>query len=234
MSCSDACASTTSEYQLPAALSRASIIDAHPVEHPTLLRKDRDGNPKIAVILNEEATANAVAGPSSAASSSKPDVKGKGPIGRSAGLPTEYSLKLHNTASKNLFVFGEKEEDVIETGEEGHRKRRREPRFCPSFASHYVKADTATPPGITSMLGTVHHECGLTPSISGADAAASYQRIMRERQRKAAEPKRTVKVLDVDQGTANRLASGAGLGGVKLRVSNFVVRPLARSFSAPS
>ena len=74
------------------------------------------------------------------------------------------------------------------------------------------------------MLGTVHHECSLTPSLSSKDAAASYARILRERQRKASEPKRTLKMLDVDQATANRLASGMGLGGVKARVSTFAVR----------
>lgn len=74
------------------------------------------------------------------------------------------------------------------------------------------------------MLGTVHHECGLTPQLSN-----SYSEIMRERLRKASEPKRKLKKLDVDEGTANRLASGMGLGGVKQRVSTFVVR-----FAAPS
>ena len=74
------------------------------------------------------------------------------------------------------------------------------------------------------MLGTVHHECSLTPSLSSKDAAESYARILRERQRKAAEPKRTLKMLDVDQATANRLASGMGLNGVKARVSTFKVR----------
>lgn len=74
------------------------------------------------------------------------------------------------------------------------------------------------------MLGTVHHECGLTPTLT-----SSYSDIMRERLRKASEPARKLKVLDVDAGTANRLASGAGLGGVKSRVSNFVVRRLCLS-----
>lgn len=73
------------------------------------------------------------------------------------------------------------------------------------------------------MLGTVHHECSLTPSLSSKGAADSYARILRERQRKASEPKRTLKMLDVDQATANRLASGMGLGGVKARVSTFAV-----------
>lgn len=78
---------------------------------------------------------------------------------------------------------------------------------------------------MTSLVGTVHHECSLTPSISSLSASSSYSSIMRERQRRAAEPKRTVKMLDVDQGMANRLASGIGMAGVKGRVSSFVVRP---------
>ncbi|GAA5943984.1 transcription factor IIF subunit TFG2 [Sporobolomyces koalae] len=149
--------------------------------------KDEKGNPKIAVLLND---ALPTRDPS--------DPKGK----RSAasdGLPTEYRLTMQNTASKNMYVFGERIEDDEDTGEEGARKKRR----------------------VTSMLGTVHHECSLTPSLASKDAADSYARILRERQRKAAEPKRTLKMLDVDQATANRLASGMGMNGVKARVSTF-------------
>lgn len=83
------------------------------------------------------------------------------------------------------------------------------------------------------MLGTVHHECSLTPSLSSRDASSSYRNIMRDRQRKAAEPKRTIKMLDVDQGTANRLAAGQGLPGIKGRVSSFVVRPCLPSSPTP-
>lgn len=72
--------------------------------------------------------------------------------------------------------------------------------------------------GITSILGTVQHECSLTPSLS-----ASYSSIMRERLRRAAEPKRKLQMLDVDRATANRLASGAGAAGVKGRVATFNV-----------
>ncbi|GAA5955287.1 hypothetical protein JCM21900_003034 [Sporobolomyces salmonicolor] len=160
--------------------------------------KDEKGNPKIAVILNDAPSTSA--GPSYLAPP-KPDIKGKrraSPGGD--GVPTEYKLTMQNTASKNMYVFGERIEDDLETGEEGARKKRR----------------------ITSMLGTVHHECSLTPSLSSTDAAAAYARILRERQRKAAEPKRTLKRLDVDQATANRLASGMGMGGVKARVGAFI------------
>ncbi|GAA5866746.1 hypothetical protein JCM1840_004247 [Sporobolomyces johnsonii] len=160
--------------------------------------KDEKGNPKIAVILNDAPSTSA--GPSHLAPS-KPDIKGKRPASPAGdGVPTEYKLTMQNTASKNMYVFGERIEDDLETGEEGARKKRR----------------------ITSMLGTVHHECSLTPSLSSTDAAAAYARILRERQRKAAEPKRTLKRLDVDQATANRLASGMGMGGVKARVGAFI------------
>lgn len=41
-------------------------------------------------------------------------------------LPTEYKLEMQNSQSRNLFVFGEREEELEDTGEVGHRKRRRE------------------------------------------------------------------------------------------------------------
>lgn len=86
---------------------------------------------------------------------------------------------------------------------------------------------TVNPPlthaGITSLLGTVAHECSLTPVLSSPSAAAAYARIMRERHRKAAEPRRTLKRLEVDDATANRLASGVGVGGIKARAATFAV-----------
>lgn len=83
--------------------------------------------------------------------------------------------------------------------------------------------------GVTSLLGTVAHECSLTPVLSSPAASAAYARIMRERQRKAAEPRRTLKRLEVDDATANRLASGVGVGGIKARAATFAV-----SFAAAS
>jgi len=56
--------------------------------------KDANGDPKIAVLLNDDETAGGSG-----------DSKGKG-----KALPTEYRLTLQNTSSKNLFIFGEKEE----------------------------------------------------------------------------------------------------------------------------
>ncbi|POY75968.1 putative DNA helicase [Rhodotorula taiwanensis] len=168
--------------------------------------KTPDGNAKISVLLNEHASTsgNGAASTSASTSEAKPDLKGKRPAHLAAaqagdGLPTEYKLTMQNTASKNLYVFGEKIEDDLDTGEEGARKKRR----------------------VTSLLGTVAHECSLTPVITNPAAAAAYARIMRERQRKASEPKRTLKRLEVDDATANRMASGVGVGGIKARAATF-------------
>ncbi|CEQ43124.1 SPOSA6832_05025 [Sporobolomyces salmonicolor] len=190
--------------------------------------KDEKGNPKIAVILNDAPSTSA--GPSYLAPP-KPDIKGKRPASPGGdGVPTEYKLTMQNTASKNMYVFGERIEDDLETGEEGARKKRRAFALLPfaiTLSSFLLiplakLGSSVINAGITSMLGTVHHECSLTPSLSSTDAAAAYARILRERQRKAAEPKRTLKRLDVDQATANRLASGMGMGGVKARVGAFI------------
>ncbi|KAK4701710.1 transcription initiation factor TFIIF subunit beta, partial [Phenoliferia sp. Uapishka_3] len=169
--------------------------------------KDSNGDQKISVLLDEDSKPSV---PTASSSHLKPDIRRAPTATTSTGrsVPLEYKLTLQNTATKNMYVFGEKEEEVKETGEEGHRKRRR----------------------ITSVLGTVHHECSLTPLLSSLDASSSYRNIMRDRQRKASEPKRTIKMLDVDQGTANRLAAGQGLPGIKGRVSSFVkVKPSGAS-----
>jgi transcription initiation factor TFIIF subunit beta len=90
-----------------------------------LYRKDVNGDPKIAVLLPAEPA------PTPASNGLLPatDRKGKGRtsiIRRPTAVPTEYKLTLQNTATKNMFVFGEKEEDVKDTGVEGARKRRSE------------------------------------------------------------------------------------------------------------
>ncbi|KDE08150.1 hypothetical protein MVLG_01631 [Microbotryum lychnidis-dioicae p1A1 Lamole] len=165
--------------------------------------KDANGDPKIAVLLeqDESSAPSATATAPAAAPAPSRDIKGKGPIGRRNGtVPTEYHLRLQNTSSKNLFIFGEKEEEDESTGDVGFRKKRR----------------------ITSLAGTIQHECQLTPSLSSISASDSYRTIMRERQRLATDPKRTIKMLDVDNATANRLASGVGMSGVKHRVASMV------------
>lgn len=100
---------------------------------PGCNRKTPDGNAKISVLLNEHASTsgNGAASTSASTSEAKPDLKGKRPAHLAAaqagdGLPTEYKLTMQNTASKNLYVFGEKIEDDLDTGEEGARKKRRE------------------------------------------------------------------------------------------------------------
>jgi hypothetical protein len=93
-------------------------------------RKDSQGNPKIAVILNSTSSSSSAASPS--LQQQQPAFPGRRPpppgsVGVS--VPTEYKLTMQNTESKNLFVFGEKIEEVEETGEEGARKKRRTSSF---------------------------------------------------------------------------------------------------------
>lgn len=105
-------------------------------------RKGADGQPKIALILNDpSASSSSTSGPSSASSSTKPDIKGKRPASATDGVPTEYKLTMQNTSSKNLYVFGERIEDDVDTGDEGARRKRRAsrslfhavaPQPCPS------------------------------------------------------------------------------------------------------
>ena len=97
---------------------RAFVLFAH-LLHTN--RKDVNGDPKIEIHLEEPPTPSA----------STSDLKGRGRI---SALPTEYKLTLQNTATKNMFVFGEKEEEDEETGDVGHRKRRRKSSPLAPFA----------------------------------------------------------------------------------------------------
>lgn len=186
------------------------------------------------MLLNEHASTST--GGAASTSDAKPDVKGKRPAAASNaaatgdGVPTEYKLTMQNTASKNLYVFGEKIEDDLDTGEEGARKKRRGSLLSRLHAYRGGCLPRPITTGVTSLLGTVAHECSLTPVISTPAASAAYARIMRERHRKAAESKRTLKRLEVDDATANRLASGVGVGGIKARAATFAVRITLRIF----
>ncbi|KAK4052605.1 hypothetical protein OIO90_004233 [Microbotryomycetes sp. JL221] len=173
---------------------------------------DADGQNKVALILdnNEEPAASTDSDtkpliktestPSRLGASSSTRGGNSAAIATKRGVPTEYKLSIQNRSSKNLYVFGEKEEEDEDSGDIGFRRKR-----------HTT--------GRTALIGTVHHECGLTPVLG-----ASYSGIMRERLRKASEPVRKIKPLDVDQATANRLASGMGVHGIKGKItqSSFV------------
>ena len=85
----------------------------------------------MAVILNPSSTSSdSSAKPTNPPSTTVADVKPAPPrptpSSSTPTLPTEYKLEMQNSHSKNLFVFGEREEEMEETGDVGHRKRRRE------------------------------------------------------------------------------------------------------------
>lgn len=101
-------------------------------------RLDAEGHNKVALFLNADEPADKK--PQTVDNSTKPDIKGKGPakpslaqraaaLANGAGnsdVPTEYKVTMTNRASKNLYVFGEREEEDEESGEIGHRRKRRE------------------------------------------------------------------------------------------------------------
>ena len=100
------------------------------------VRLDAEGHNKVALFLNAEETTD-----KKPDMNVKPDIKGKGPAkpslaqraaalnnggGAGAGdVPTEYKVTMTNRASQNLYVFGEREEEDEESGEVGHRRKRR-------------------------------------------------------------------------------------------------------------
>lgn len=137
-------------------------------------------------------------------------------------IPRVYDMTVTNKETKNMFVFGEKERPTqpLPAGGDARSWARRRARQV-------------------RLVGRIRHECSLTPSLGAGDDIAAYSSIMRERQRMADAPKRTTKILSVDAGQQNRMASGAinfgskgGMGGLKDGFAGFVVRfPIRSDFS---
>lgn len=61
--------------------------------------------------------------------------------------------------------------------------------------------------GRPRLSATVRHECVVQPVDD-----ESYRAVMRARQKQASQPKRTIKQLEGDLGTMNRMASGVATG----------------------
>jgi hypothetical protein len=57
--------------------------------------------------------------------------------------------------------------------------------------------------GRPKLSGTIAHECQVAPVLDD-----NYRAVMRARQQKATQPKRTIKRVTHDLGTLNRMASG--------------------------
>lgn len=75
---------------------------------------------------NSDSSANPTDPPSATVADVKPTPPRPSSRSSTPALPTEYKLEMQNSQSKNLFIFGEREEEMEETGDVGHRKRRRE------------------------------------------------------------------------------------------------------------
>lgn len=74
--------------------------------------------------------------------------------------------------------------------------------------------------GRPRVTGTIAHECLVSPVIND-----SYRAVMRARQQKAALPKRTIKRVNEDVGTLNRMASGISTQAQANKFAAFTVSP---------
>ncbi|PLW50339.1 hypothetical protein PCANC_05596 [Puccinia coronata f. sp. avenae] len=115
-------------------------------------------------------------------------------------VPKNYKLDIRNAASMNLFVFDElaKPEPVASTSK---------PEPAESSSTHKldmpprrVRPKVARRP---QLVGRIAHECQVSPVLDD-----NYRAVMRARQKKASQPKRTIKRVTQDVGTLNRMASG--------------------------
>ncbi|KAG0145852.1 hypothetical protein CROQUDRAFT_658101 [Cronartium quercuum f. sp. fusiforme G11] len=116
-------------------------------------------------------------------------------------VPTNYTLDVRNKSSSNLFVFDELAKPEIV----GTTTVKTEPIASGSSNARFEKPRRPRPkvarrPRVT---GTIAHECLVSPVIND-----SYRAVMRARQQKASQPKRTIKRVNEDAGTLNRMASG--------------------------
>lgn len=114
-------------------------------------------------------------------------------------VPKTYKLDVRNSASTNLYVFDElaKPEPVASTSKP-------EPAECSSAykfdVPRRVRPKVARRP---KLSGVIAHECQVSPVLD-----ANYRAVMRARQQKASQPKRTIMRVNQDVGTLNRMASG--------------------------
>ncbi|WAR60951.1 hypothetical protein PtB15_13B202 [Puccinia triticina] len=121
------------------------------------------------------------------------DVPGLAPV------PKQYKLDVRNAATTNLYVFDElsKPEPVASTSKPDPVESTSINKFD---KPRRVRPKVARRP---KLSGTIAHECQVSPVLDD-----NYRAVMRARQQKASQPKRTIQRVNQDIGTLNRMASG--------------------------
>jgi len=114
-------------------------------------------------------------------------------------VPKTYKLDVRNSASMNLYVFDElaKPEPVASTSK---------PEPAESSSAYKFDIPRRVRPKVArrpKLSGVIAHECQVSPVLDD-----NYRAVMRARQKKASQPKRTIMRVNQDAGTLNRMASG--------------------------
>ncbi|EGG06808.1 uncharacterized protein MELLADRAFT_77731 [Melampsora larici-populina 98AG31] len=116
-------------------------------------------------------------------------------------VPTNYTLDVRNPASTNLYVFDElSKPEVVGTSTVKNEMP------ASGSANNQLNKPRRPRPKVARrprVTGKIMHECLVSPVIND-----SYRAVMRARQQKASQPKRTIKRVNEDVGTLNRMASG--------------------------
>lgn len=166
-------------------------------------------------------------------------------------VPTNYTLDVRNPASTNLYVFDElSKPEVVGTttvknempasgsaNNQLNKLRRPRPKVARwsislAFAhrsSWSLSLDVGSIwkhicIGRPRVTGKIMHECLVSPVIND-----SYRAVMRARQQKASQPKRTIKRVNEDVGTLNRMASGISTQVQANKFAAFTVSPFNKS-----
>lgn len=144
-----------------------------------------------------------------------------------AQVPSNYKVDIRNPNAANMYVLDELAKPEVvgsEKLDDGEVSTPPRPEASGSRAGSTKgggpgrrRAKVARRPRIT---GTVAHECVIQPVNDD-----SYRAVMRARQQKAAKPTRTIKQLDTDIGTANRMASGVATGYQATKFAALTVCP---------
>lgn len=128
-------------------------------------------------------------------------------------VPSNYKVDIRNPNATNMYVLDELSKPEVIGSEKLEDSASTPPTEGPSSQAGNAKgkgrqqqrrARVARRPRIT---GTVAHECVIQPVVD-----SSYKAVMRARQQRASKPKRTIKQLETDAATANRMASGVATG----------------------
>ncbi|KAK0536877.1 hypothetical protein OC834_001007 [Tilletia horrida] len=136
-------------------------------------------------------------------------------------LPKVFDLKLapYDASAANLYAFREQWEAGAEDGEAGGSASGSRAGTPAEGSSRSRKRPRVT----TALIGCVANETHVQAKVDAKGGVAEEVRQQLRRRRAEAEKKRSIQILDADEGTANMLASGVNVGLLKSRFGKFSI-----------